>query len=222
MEHVTQEDIQGPSGGRSLNGKRTRQSILDAATAVFAEKGFAGANVNEIVGSAGTTKPMLYYHFGSKEGLFAAVLEDVYAGMRRIEAALQLDSLDPAEAMRRLVEVTFDYHDQHPDWIRLISVENIHDAQHILDARTIPSRNAAVLDIVGTLLARGVSLGVFRPGVEPLHLHLLIASFCFYRVSNRHTWRVIFQRDLSTPDDAALQRNMLVDAVLRFLAPDRG
>ena len=208
------------AASRGTNGTRTRKNILLAASAIFAEKGFSGANVNEIVVQAGTTKPMLYYHFGSKEGLFAAVLEEVYAGMRAIEDSLHLESLPPLEAMRRLVEVTFDYHAAHPDWIRLIADENIHGGQHIVDAPSIPPRNATVVDIVQTLLARGVAQGVFRAGIEPLHLHMLMASFSFYRVSNRHTWRIIFQRDLSAPEDAALQKTMLVEAVLRFLKPD--
>ena len=201
-------------------GARTRLNILAAAQAAFAEKGYSGANVNEIVARAGTTKPMVYYHFGSKEGLFAAVLEDVYAGMRAIEGSLDLDGLPPCEAMRRLVHVTFDYHAAHPDWVRLIQVANIHEAQHIRNSPTIASRNLAVLDILSVLLARGARDGAFRPGVDPLRLHLMIASMCFYRVSNRHTWRVIFGRDLDDPADAALQRTMLADAVLRFLRPD--
>ena len=221
MDHRTPDDAPPPRR-RASAGKRTRQGILDAARALFAAKGYSGAHLNEIVAAAGTTKPMIYYHFGSKEGLFAAVLEDVYAGMREIETSLQIDARPPAEAMARLVRVTFDYHAAHPDWVRLIAVANIHGAQHIRGSPTIAFRNAAVLEVLRDLLARGTAEGVFRPGVDPLHLHLLIASFCFYRVSNQHTWRVIFQRDLSTPADAARQRAMLVDAVLRFLLPAAG
>ncbi len=213
-------DQLAPLHSKSEAGQRTRRNILDAATALFAEKGFSGANVNEIVAAAASTKPMVYYHFGNKEGLFAAVLEEVYAGMRGYEAALALDRLAPVEAMRRLVEVTFDYHAAHPDWIRLISVANIHDAQHIKGSSTIASMNSAVLDILRTLLARGEAAGDFRPGVDALHLHLLFASMSFYRVSNRHTWKVIFQRDLSLPDDAAQQRELLVQAVLHYLRPE--
>ena len=186
---------------------------------VFAEKGYSGANVNEIVAQAGTTKPMIYYHFGSKQGLFAAVLEEVYAGMRQIEGALQLDRLSASDGMRRLVQVTFDYHAAHPEWVRLISVANIHDAAPIADSPTIASRNTAVLQIMQDLLARGVADGVFRTGVDALHLHLLIASMSFYRVSNRHTWKIIFKRDITAPGDAVLQRAMLVEAVMQFLMP---
>jgi AcrR family transcriptional regulator len=204
---------------RPPDGPRTRQGILDAARSIFAEKGYSGANVNEIVALAGTSKPMIYYHFRSKEGLFAAVLEDVYAGMRAIERSLQLQDLPPVEAMRRLVQVTFDYHAEYPDWVRLISVANIHGAQHILHSPTIASQNSAILAILAELLARGEREGAFRAGVDPLHLHLMINSMCFYRVSNRHTWRVIFGRDLSAPDDVARQRAMLAEAVLCYLAP---
>lgn len=206
---------------RQNDPRRTRANILAAGQAVFAQKGYSGANVNEIVALAQTTKPMIYYHFGSKEGLFAAVLEEVYAGMREYEQSLEVAGLSAEEAMRRLVEITFDYHAAHPDWIRLISVANIHDAQHITGSPTIASRNAAVVEIMDRLLRRGAKEGVFRDGVDPVHLHLLIASFCFYRISNRHTWKVIFKRDLGTAAEATSQRAMVVDAALRYLRPDK-
>ena len=148
-------------------GMRTRQSILDAAKAVFADKGYSGAHVNDIVARAGTTKPMIYYHFGNKEGLFAAVLEDVYAGMRQIEASLHLADKPVEEAMRLLVQVTFNYHAEHPDWVRLISIANIHHAEHLVKSPTVASRNTAVFDFLEILLARGVGEGVFRSGIRP-------------------------------------------------------
>ena len=199
--------------------RRTREAILEAATTLFAEKGYDGANLNEIVARAQTTKPMIYYHFSSKEGLFAAVLEAVYAGMREIEATLHLDSLNPVDAIKRLIAVTFRYHADNPDWIRLIAVANIHDAQHIQNSATIASKNAAVLDLLQTLLRRGAAEGCFRADVDALDLHQLINSFCFHRVSNRHTWRVIFPRKLDEQEDAARQLQMLTQAVLAFLQP---
>ena len=204
-----------PRAKRSYDAERTRRNILDAARGIFAEKGYSGANVSEIVARALTTKPMIYYHFGSKEGLFAAVLEEVYAAMREIEAGLNLSDTPPEDAMRRLVETTFDYHAGHPDWIRLISIANIHDAEHIIGSVSVAARNTPVLAILSDLLARGAAAGVFRADVDPFHLHLLMASMSFYRVSNRHTWGVIFARDLDA--DADVQRRMLADAVLAFV-----
>lgn len=204
-------------GGGGRNAGRTRAGILEAGRTVFAEHGYSGAKVSAIVALAGTTKPMVYYHFGSKEGLFAAVLETVYAGMRACEEALRIGHLPPLDAMRALVGATFDYHARHPDWVRLIAVANIHDAQHIRDSPTIASRNSAIVGILAGLLQRGVAEGVFRGGVDPLHLHMLINSFCFYRISNRHTWRVIFGRDLLRREEAAGQRTMVTEAVLNYL-----
>lgn len=200
---------------RAYDAERTRRAILDAASAIFAGKGFSGANVSEIVARAGTTKPMVYYHFGSKEGLFAAVLEEVYAAMRDIESALDLGAAPPEAGLRRLVEATFDYHAAHPDWMRLIAIANIHDAQHIAGSPTIAAHNMPVIAILADLLQRGRAAGVFRREVDPLHLHLLIASMSFHRVSNRHSWRVIFERDLMA--DAEAQRTMLADAVLAYV-----
>lgn len=208
------EQHQAPS--RPVSG-RVRQSIVGAARALFAEKGYSGTTVDEIVVRARSTKPMLYYYFGSKEGLFAVVLEDLYAGMREIENALRVTDLPAVDAMRKVVQVTFDYHADNPEWVRLISIANIHNAKHIRASKTIASKNVPIIEIMRSLLRQGTQEGVFRSDVDPVHLHLLIISLCYYRVSNRHTWRVIFRRDLSAAKEVKLQRDMVVDAVLSYL-----
>ena len=144
MQNVTEETELDESRPSRPNGKRVRRNIIDAARALFAEKGYSGAKVEEIVVRARTTKPMIYYYFGSKERLFAAVLEDVYAGMRTIEQSLQLAELPALEAMRKVIEVTFDYHAKNPEWVRLVSIANIHYAKHILASETIASKNSAI------------------------------------------------------------------------------
>ncbi len=121
--------------------------------------------------------------------------------------------------MARLVEVSFDYHAAHADWVRLVSVENIHGARHIRGVESISQRNALAVQTVRKLLARGVVAGAFRPFVDPLDLHLMISSLCYFRVSNRHTWQANFGRDPFAPEQAAAQRRMAVDAVLRYLEP---
>jgi len=119
--------------------------------------------------------------------------------------------------MRRVVQVTFDYSAENPDWIRLISIANIHYAKHIVGSQTIAPKNAPIIEIMKVLLKRGVEEGVFRGDVDPLHLHLLIISLCYYRVSNRHTWKVIFRRDIEQGVEIKRQRAMAIDAVLRYL-----
>ena len=205
------------SHGRDAD--QTRRDILAAATAEFSEKGYAGARVDDIAARTRTTKRMIYYYFGGKDGLYAAVLEEAYGGMRDAEGALRLDGSPPAEAMRRLVETTFDHHAAHPEFVRLVSGENIEEARTVSASATIKQRNAAVIGAVGGLLRRGEAEGAFRAGVDPLDLHMLISAFCFYRVSNRHTLRAIFGEDPAAPGRAEAHRRMVVEAVLRFLAP---
>jgi AcrR family transcriptional regulator len=205
---------------RKRDVEETRRNIIDAAMIEFSEKGLTGARVDDIAARTRTTKPMIYYHFKSKEQLYAAVMEEAYGNIRKIEQDLHVEHLPPAEAMRRLVETTFDYHAAHPEYVRLIAVENTHGAVHIAGVPSIVQRNTIAIQTVRTVLQRGVKDGVFRPGVDPLHVHLLISSFCFYRVSNRHTWGVLFERDLHTEEEAGKQRRLIVDAVLHYLDPN--
>ncbi|MDQ1080207.1 TetR/AcrR family transcriptional regulator [Pseudoroseomonas cervicalis] len=202
---------------RARDAEQTRRNILDAAIAEFAAKGLSGARVDEIAARTHTTKRMIYYYFSSKEQLFAAALEEMYAGIRSAEHALQLEGLPAEAAMRRLVETTFDYHADHPEFVRLVSVENIHEAAHIGQSATLRGRNDAVVGLMRGLLSRGEAEGVFRAGVDPLDLHILINGLCFHRVANRHTLGAIFGVDLSAPERRAAQRAMVAEAVLRYL-----
>lgn len=208
-----------PREARQRDAEQTRQEILEVATLAFAEGGLAGARVDEIAARTRTTKRMIYYYFGSKGGLYRAVIERAYAGIRDVERALQLDTLPPVEAMRRLVESTFDYHHDHPAFVRLVAAENIERARHVRADATIVRRNAEVVATMRHLLERGERAGCFRPGVDPLDLHILINGVSFHRVSNRHTLQAIFGRDLGDPAVAQAQRRMLVQAVLAFLQP---
>lgn len=207
---------------RSSVGEQTRRDIIDAAMKEFAEKGLAGARVDDIAARTRTTKPMIYYHFGSKEKLYAAVIEEAYGGVRSKEQGLHLDDLPPESAMQRLVEVTFDHHAAHPEHVRLVCVENMERARHITGRPSLVQRNAIAIETVRTLLERGERDGVFRPGINPWHLHLLITSFCFIRVSNRYTWNAVFEMDLWKKDDIAQQRQMIIEAVLRYVRPGDG
>ncbi len=204
---------------RTRDPDQTRRDLIDAAIAEFSEKGFSGGRVDDIAARTRTTKRMIYYYFGSKERLYAAVLEELYGGMRNAEQALPLARLPPLLALQRLVETTFDHHAAHPEFVRLVSVENIHEARNVAASPEIIKRNAAVIGTLRDLVARGENEGAFRPGLDALDLHMLISSFCFYRVSNRHTLAAIFGRDPLAPESVAAHRRMIVEAVLRYVAP---
>ncbi|GGO50566.1 TetR family transcriptional regulator [Streptomyces daqingensis] len=202
---------------RTRDAARTRAEILEVATREFARLGYAGARVDEIAARIQTTKRMIYYYFGSKEGLFTAVLEEAYAVIRRKEQQLDVEHSDPVAAIRRLAELTFDHHEAHPDFIRLVGIENTHQAEHLAASERLGSLNSPAITVIERILEAGRAEGVFTADVDALDLHAMISSFCFFRVANRHTFRAIFGRDLTAPDRHEHYRTMLGDMVIAYL-----
>ena len=144
---------------RTRDAERTRAEIIEVATREFADKGYAGARVDEIAAKMSTTKRMIYYYFGNKEQLYVEVLEHAYAGIRAIEQQLDVEHLDPVDAMRQLAELTFDHHESHPDFIRLVSIENIHRAEHIARSTVLSGLANPALDVLTRILDRGPRRG---------------------------------------------------------------
>ena len=179
--------------------------------------GLSGARVDQIAERTRTSKRMIYYYFGGKEGLYQAVLEKAYLDIRTLEERSKLLELEPREAMRKLIELTFDYDETHPQFISLVSVENIHRAKHLTNLDTIKDMNASVIRTLSSILERGRKEGVFRGDLDPVDVHLLISAFCFFRVSNRHTFGAIFDRDLSDPKLRSRHKRMIVEAIERML-----
>ncbi|MGK9065038.1 TetR/AcrR family transcriptional regulator [Stutzerimonas chloritidismutans] len=206
-----------PRIGRKNNPEKTRRDILEAAIAEFVQQGLSGARVDAIAERTRTSKRMIYYYFGNKEQLYLRVLERLYGDIRNNERTLQLAEFEPREAMRRLVEFTFDDHERNPGFIRIVCVENIHHGEYVKRSEAIRSMSNTALELLDQILQRGEAEGVFRPGLQALDVHLLINSFCFYRNSNRHTFGHIFQIKLHDAPVRARHREMISDAVLRYL-----
>jgi AcrR family transcriptional regulator len=214
----------GPAAGggagaveRTRDAERTKADILAVATREFADRGFAGGRINEIADKTSTTKRMIYYYFGSKEGLYVAVLEQAYRRIRSLEQQLDVEHLDPVEAIRELAALTFDHHESHPDFIRLVSIENIHRAEYIARSEVLTGLANPALDVIGAILQRGWDAGLFRDDVDALDVHQVISAFCVFRTANRHTFGAIFGRDLLDPAQRDHQRRMLGDLVVAHL-----
>ncbi|MFJ7150723.1 TetR/AcrR family transcriptional regulator [Streptomyces sp. NPDC100445] len=201
-------------GERVRDPARTRAEILDVATREFARAGYDGARVDEIAARTRTTKRMIYYYFGGKEQLFTAVLERAYGLIRDAEQQLDVEHLDPVTAIRRLAGLTFDHCERHPDFVRLVGIENVQGAGR-------PGRTGSpALDVIRRILAAGQESGVFRAGVDAVDLYAVITSFCFFRVANRHTFGTLFGRDLLDAERRAHYRSMLSDMVVAYLTAE--
>lgn len=205
---------------RTNDPARTMANILDVAMAEFGEKGLAGARIDEIAAATHTSKRMIYYYYGSKEGLYLAVLEASYRRMRQNEAALHLEDLAPEEALRKLVAYTFDHHRSNEPYIRLVMSENINRGQYLAQSRFIQELNVPAISAIGQLYERGVAAGVFRRGLDPLDIHASISALAFFNVSNRHTFDVIFKRDSQSPAAVAKRRANVVEMIVRYVRAD--
>ncbi|WP_433755242.1 TetR/AcrR family transcriptional regulator [Nocardia sp. CA-135398] len=202
---------------RRRNSDRTKEDILEVATSEFADNGYAGARVDLIAERTHTTKRMIYYYFTDKEGLYQAVLERSYGAIRALERGLDLSGLGPIEAIRALAELTFDHHEQHPEFIRLVANENMLRGEHIRRSEALMRLGAPAVDLLSDILAEGQAAGLFRTDVDALDVHMIISSFCVFRVANRHTWQALFGRDMIAPELREHQRRILGGMVVAFL-----
>jgi AcrR family transcriptional regulator len=206
-----------PSGER--DPERTRAAILAAATEEFTAHGLNGARVDEIAKRSGVNKRMIYYYFGDKNGVYLAVLEEIYADIRNAEIRLHLADRDPVDAMRELVAFTWNYFIEHPEFLSLLGTENLHRARHLKTSKRIRELHSPLIGIISSVLARGQRAKVFRAGVDPVQLYIDIAALGFFYMSNRFTLSTIFGRDLGSTDALDERGSHIEDVVLGYLRP---
>jgi AcrR family transcriptional regulator len=197
--------------------ERTRQDILDVALAEFARYGYSGARVDEIAAKTRTTKRMIYYYFGGKEQLYIAVLERAYSIARDAERNLDVDHLDPVSAIRTLAQLTFDHHESHPEFISLVAIENIHHGEFIAKSAELSEVNTPAVSVTAAILDRGYASGAFTRRVEAIDVHMMISSFCFFRMSNRYTFGAIFGLNLLDPARRDHYRQLIGDMIVSYL-----
>src|SRR3954453_21236986 len=179
---------------RDPQGMRVR--ILDAAKQEFAAHGLAGARADRIAANAGANKRMLYYHVGKKDDLYLAVLEGAYEKIRAEERSLDLEHLDPPKAIERLIDFTWNYFIRNPEFLALLNTENMARARHLKRSTKVKSMHSPFVEMIRTVVRRGVESGDFVVSVDPVQLYISIAALCVFYLSNSATLSVIFGRDL--------------------------
>lgn len=180
--------------------KRTRDRILARATAEFSVKGYDGATVDAIAARCRLSKNMIYYYFGSKEGLFVAVLERMYERLRARQRDFSIRSRDPVQAMAQLVAHTFEAFLEHPEVIRLLNDENMHKGRHIRRSQRIRELYDPLLDTIREVLERGSAQGVFRSDIDPVTLYVSLSSLAYHYLSNQYTLNMALGVDLTSEE----------------------
>lgn len=214
--------------GRARNSRRdpelTKREILDAAAEEFSRHGAYGAKTEDIARRTNTTKRMIYYYFGSKEGLYAAVLRENYVRVRELEVHLHLEEHEPVEALRILIRATLDHYERYPELARIVGMENLikqgKTAEHL---EGMGELNRSAPETLAEILKRGREAGVFRSdesAPSALDVHQVLSALTLNRVEHQATFKIAFGRDMLRGEDGAHVRRLIEDTVLRLVLAD--
>ena len=207
--------------GSSRDADLTRSRILRAARREFMRHGYSGARVGRISSSGRSSDRMIYYYFGSKEALYIAVLESVYAELGAAESGLQLDESRPVEALRTLIAFTWRYYLEHPEFVALLSNENLQRGRHIAKSLSVAQLSRPVLGILGRVLAEGERQGVFRRGLDVRHVYLTLAALGYFYLSNRYTLSSFLDRDLMRREECDAWLAEITRVLMAAVAAER-
>lgn len=207
------------TGVREQAAQTTRDNILKAATKVFARYGYEGGSVEKISKAAKSYDRMIYYYFGSKEGLFMEVIEEAYRRMNDAEAMLKLDVSSPCEALQTVIRFVVGYYRKNPDFVTLLNTENLHKGKHIAKSLRAREYSSPAIEVIRLVLQSGQAQGVFRQDIAARDLYLLIAATGYFYMSNRHTLSAFLGDDLLAPEALARWELFVIDTVLRTVAP---
>lgn len=205
---------------RPRDREATRARILRAAPLEFARHGLAGARGDRIAQRARSSERMVYYYYGSKEGLYRAVLDAAYLSMREAERALALDDQPPAQALSAFCRFVWRYYVDHPEFIGLLNAENLQLARQLRRSSNLEVLVSPVVDLLERLLRRGVALSVFRPGIDAVELYVAIAGLGYFYLSNAHTLSAVLGRNLRDPEAIEAHWKTSETMILRYACRD--
>ena len=204
---------------RVQGAQATRDSLLKAATKVFAKYGYEGGSVEKISTAAKSYDRMIYYYFGSKEGLFIEVLEDMYRRMNEAESKLALDVTQPVAALRAVIRVVIGYYRKNPEFVTLLNTENLHKGKHIAKSLRAQDYSSPAIAVIAVILQNGATQRQFRPNVQARDVYLMIAAMGYFHMSNRHTLSAFLGENLEAPDAIAHWEVFVTEAVMRLVSP---
>jgi len=203
------------TGVREAAAQATRDSILKSATKVFARYGYDGGSVEKISKAAKSYDRMIYYYFGSKEGLFIAVLEGIYQRMDDAEAAIALDASRPVEAFTEVIRFVLGYYRKNPEFVTLLNTENLHKGRHISKSLRAREYSSPAVNVLGEVLASGAKRKLFRTDIAARDVYLMIAAMGYFYLSNRYTLAAFLGEALEAPAALAHWESFVINAVSR-------
>lgn len=202
---------------RVRDARATRERILSMAYKEFAVRGYDGARIDAIVARCKISKNLLYHYFAGKEALYIEVMERAYRAMRDRQNELALSGEDPVADMRALIVQTIQHFIDQPDFIQLLSTENLYKAKHVKKSKKIAEMFNPLKAALDNILEKGKRQGVFRQDADWIDLYVLISGMGAYGVSNRYTLSYVLGDDIGTPARNASRLKHIPDMVLGYL-----
>src|ERR1700733_2892612 len=205
----------GATGIRAKQAQDTRAKILKAAIKVFAKQGYASGRVESISKAARSHDRMIYYYFGSKEQLFVEVLETIYSQFNEAESRLDLDFDDPVRGLQQVVEFVWQYYLDHPEFVTLLSSENLHQGKHAKKSSKLRDISGYAISVVQKVLDAGKAKGVFRESIAARDVYIMIASLGYFYNANQYTLSAFLGESLMDKAALAHWREVIKETVLR-------
>jgi AcrR family transcriptional regulator len=193
-------DIAAAKPIRKRDSERTRTALMKAALKEFALHGFAGARIDRIADAAKCNMRMLYHYFGSKEGLYVAVLEAAYADLRRKEAALKIDVEQPLEGMLELMRFTYLYFQNNPMFEGLLRAENIMQGRFVRRSKPVPEGAVSLKKMIGDMIVSGQRKGIFRDNLDLVNVYVSMTALSRFHLANAYSMSSVLGVDLQDTD----------------------
>jgi len=172
MARVTEahEKQKSTSARSRMTGKQRREQLIDVGRKLFADKGFEATTVEEISSKAGVSKPVVYEHFGGKEGLYAVVVDrEIAALLDGITGALSAD-LGSRETLERAASALLDYIESSTDGFRIL----VRDSPTGQSTGSFASLISDVASQVEHILAAEFKRRKLDPKTAPLYAQMLV------------------------------------------------
>jgi TetR/AcrR family transcriptional regulator len=207
---------------RSSQSEDRRKSILQAAIAEFAELGAAGARMDAIARAAGVNKALLHYYYGTKEALYAAVLDEVLTGQLAQHLAVLQGAGSPGERLLRYFLAHFNYLAEYGVFARLVEYEMMRakakQPSHI--AHLVKTCFGPLGAAIRAVITEGMQSGELR-SVDPAQVTLTLTGMNVYYFVSTPVFREITGKDPRDPGMLSRRRSAMLDFAAAALFTDR-
>jgi len=188
-----------PRKRRSRNPEASRERLLQAGVKLFARRGPDGASVAMIARQARLNRRMLYHYFGSKSGLYRAVIRYAYEQISSAEVELAHVILPAEELLEKMIRAYYQFLAGHPEVVRLLTWENLRQGKAAREI-DITTFKAPIIQALRIALTRGKEEGRFRKNIDEKQLLISCMALSFFYFSNRHTIGQALGVDLAAPE----------------------